>query len=112
MYLSPRSIFDEATSLAIPAYFKQFNIENLNSFKVDSDSVTKVKTKIFPQRRTLLKKYNFYQTFLNRAPRSKPIILNTEELATIYHFPIVRVEASALLRELSRKGEPPPNLPI
>ncbi|MGC8944440.1 MAG: hypothetical protein ACP5J8_02145 [Minisyncoccia bacterium] len=112
MYLSPPSIFDETASLAIPAYFKQFNIENLNSFKVDSDSITKVKTKLFSKRRTILKKYNFYQKFLNRALRSKPIILNTEELATIYHFPLVKVEASSLLRGLSRKGEPPPNLPI
>lgn len=112
MYLSPRSIYDEAVSLAIPAYFKQFNIENLNSFKIDSNSITKVKTNLFPKRRTVLKKYNFYQSFINRIPRSNPNILNTEELATIYHFPSQKIESSSLLRELFRKSEPPPNLPI
>jgi hypothetical protein len=38
--------------------------------------------------------------------------LNTEELASIYHFPVLKVKAPALIRSLSRKGEAPPNLPV
>ena len=44
-------------------------------------------------------------------PGSLPI-LNTEELATIYHFPTTFVEAPALQRLGSRRGEPPAELPI
>lgn len=54
---------------------------------------------------------NFYQKCKNRQKAETTIILNTEELASIYHFPVVKVKAPALVRTLSRKSEPPPNLP-
>jgi len=111
IYISPRSIFDEAASLTFPAYFKQFNTENLNSFKINDTATTEVKTWFFKNRRTFLKKLNFYQLFKEREDAQETIILNTEELASIYHFPVLKVKAPALIRSLSRKGEAPPNLP-
>jgi len=112
IYLSPRSIYDETDSLAFPAYFKQFNTENLNAFKINNLASTEIKSKLFKTRRTFLKKLNFYQKFKRREEVKKTIILNTEELASIYHFPVLKVKAPALIRSLSRKGEAPPNLPI
>lgn len=111
VYLSPRTIYDEANILTFPAYFKQFNTENLNAFKLNDEATTEVKTKLFPARRTFVKKVNFYQKCKNRQKAETTIILNTEELASIYHFPVVKVKAPALVRTLSRKSEPPPNLP-
>jgi len=46
---------------------------------------------------------NFHQT---------PIILNTEELATIFHFPGSAVGTPGLTRLPSKRVEPPTNLPI
>jgi hypothetical protein len=46
----------------------------------------------------------------NRA--SKSIILSTEELATIYHFPGMVAAAPAIERIEAKKVEPPPNLPL
>jgi hypothetical protein len=112
IYISPRSIYDETNSLAFPAYFKQFNTENLNAFKINNLASTKIKSKLFKTRRTFVKKLNFYQKFKKREEIKKTIILNTEELASIYHFPVLKVKAPALIRSLSRKGEAPPNLPI
>jgi len=112
IYLSPRSIYDETDSLAFPAYFKQFNTENLNAFKINDLASTEIKSRLFKTRRTFLKKLNFYQKFKQREEIKKTIILNTEELASIYHFPVLKVKAPALIRSLSRKGEAPPNLPI
>jgi hypothetical protein len=44
--------------------------------------------------------------------RQKPFILNTEELATIYHFPGGVATTPTLTRIPSRKSEPPANLPL
>lgn len=41
-----------------------------------------------------------------------PIILNTEELATIFHFPGSAVTTPTVERILSKRAEAPPNLPI
>jgi len=112
IYLSPRSIYDETDSLTFPAYFKQFNTENLNAFKINDLASTEIKSKLFKTRRTFVKKLNFYQKFRKREEVKKTIILNTEELASIYHFPVLKVKAPALIRSLSRKSEAPPNLPI
>ena len=43
---------------------------------------------------------------------NKPFILTTEELATIYHFPGKVAATPTIGRAPSRKGEPPPNLPV
>lgn len=112
IYISPRSIYDETNSLAFPAYFKQFNTENLNAFKINDLVTTKIKSKLFKTRRTFVKKLNFYPKFRKREEIKETIILNTEELASIYHFPVLKVKAPALIRSLSRKSEAPPNLPI
>ncbi len=42
----------------------------------------------------------------------EPFVLNTEELATIYHFPGQVAQTPSFQRLDSRKGEPPVNLPI
>ncbi|MFA5392231.1 MAG: hypothetical protein WC306_00850 [Candidatus Paceibacterota bacterium] len=112
IYIGPRLTYDETNSLAFPAYFKQFNTENLNAFKINDLASTKIKSGLFKSRRTSIKKLNFYQKFRNRDSMKETIILNTEELASIYHFPVLKVKAPALIRSLSRKSEAPPNLPI
>ena len=45
-------------------------------------------------------------------PANQNSIMNTEELATIFHFPLVSVGAPMLRRVETRKGEPPAHLPI
>ncbi len=40
------------------------------------------------------------------------VILTTEELATLYHFPTEETRAPGLERITSTKGEPPKNLPV
>jgi hypothetical protein len=41
-----------------------------------------------------------------------PFVLNTEELATIFHFPGRVAETPTFGRIEARKSEAPPNLPI
>lgn len=42
----------------------------------------------------------------------EPILMNTEELATLWHFPGSVVQTPSLGRKLSRTSEAPPNLPM
>jgi len=112
LYIASRDIYNELAIIPLLAYFKQFNTENLNAFQVDEESSTEVKALLFPQRKLKLKKSDFYQAARQREESSSPFILDVEELATIYHPPASKVKGPTLSRVFSRKGEPPPNLPV
>ena len=111
LYVSPRSEFEESKAIGFMAYLKQFNSKDLNAFEINKDTTTKLKTKFFQARRLFLKKRKFYQTAFQRRPEKKSMILTTEELATIYHFPAVTMKTPTLTRVLSKKSEPPIGLP-
>ncbi|MDD5760537.1 MAG: hypothetical protein PHF45_00540 [Candidatus Pacebacteria bacterium] len=112
LYVAPHPVFNESKAIGFMAYLKQFNSKDLNAFKVNEEASTTVKTKLFQARRLFLKKRNFYQAAAQRKPEQKSIILTSEELATIYHFPALKIKAPTLTRVLSKKGEPPVGLPI
>ena len=54
-----------------------------------------------------VKRGAFYAPFTR-----KLFVLNTEELATIYHFPGSVAKTPTISRIESKKGEPPTALPI
>lgn len=96
---------------------KQFNSLNLNGFKpgmttsfdypwqdVAGLRVAYIKHKIFKAYR---RRGYFYPPFVR-----PPLVLNTEELATIYHLPGQVAETPTLSRIESRRSEPPNNLPV
>ena len=112
VYISPKKIFNESNVSAFMAFLKQFNSKDLNGFKINKDASTVLKTMILQNRRLFLKKMDFYQSCLKRKLAQNAMILNTEELATVYHFPALKVKTPALTRVLSKKGEPPIGLPI
>jgi len=61
-------------------------------------------------------KWKFFDAYRKRSwffspYERKPFVLNTEELATIYHFPGRVAETPTFERIESRKSEPPSNLP-
>lgn len=111
LYVAPRSVFDESKAIGFMAFLKQFNSKDLNAFKINKDVSTTIKTKLFQARRLFLKKRNFYQAALQRKSEQKSMILTTEELATIYHFPTLTMKTPTLTRVLSKKSEPPIGLP-
>ncbi|MCK5122908.1 MAG: type IV secretion system DNA-binding domain-containing protein [Candidatus Pacebacteria bacterium] len=78
--------------------FSQFNAPNLNSFKI---------TETFLNKAGFLNKtiYNFiFRSF----EKSRKIILNTEELSSIFHFPIATTDTPQI-KWLKSKQAPPPN---
>lgn len=111
IYISPKNIFDEINTLGFLSYFNQFDFKNLNSFKVNDTSTTEVVGRFFVERRTFLKKLDFYKKTLKRELPSMRFVLNSEELSTIYHFPSGETKISAIRQILFKKGEPPSFLP-
>ncbi len=99
------------------AYLSHFGVENLNSMKHWGETKTEVKY-FFPKIRTFWRKRDIFERYIERVPAKSPnsiggtLILNSEELATIFHLP---AEAGNLPSGVSRvsfkKGGPPPSIP-
>jgi hypothetical protein len=115
-------------SAVLSSIIEQFSVLDRNSFRPNRKTFTKktVVTKIpIPalRRRLLLKrKKKIFQHYLDRTILQKPHIpfqldmkmsvLSSEELASIFHPPILAVKAPKLQPVETRKGEPPIDLPI
>jgi len=52
------------------------------------------------------------QDYRDRSFATGKFVFNSEELATVFHFPDMSVKAPNLIRIEAKKGEAPPNLPI
>ena len=82
---------------SVLASFKQFSTANLNSFVAEGAVVPSV----------------FMADYIKRAfPDKSSFILNTEELASIFHLPSATVETPGISWAFARHSEPPLNLPI
>jgi len=125
VYIAPRDEFNEQNNSAVLGSFQQFNTQNMNAFKSDKTKTSfgGFRAKFFPKfknKKVLVKKRMFYDAYVHRkfgltnhiSDSEKLPILSVEELATIYHYPIVNVKAPQLQRIGSRRSEPPVNLPI
>ncbi len=80
------------------AAFKQFSFANLNSF-----------TRVAPGE--LMESFK-EKTVRREFPEEMGYILDTAELASIFHLPNVSVETPAIAWASYKKGEPPASLPI
>lgn len=117
-YIARRDIFNKANMAAVNGAFKQFNTINLNAFKSNKRAGTTAdQPRIIPfikNRREFIRKIAFVDRYVNRkmAKNKKEFILNIEELATIYHYPILVVETPTMRRVEAKKVEPPVSLPV
>jgi len=117
-YIAKRDIFNRVNIAAINGAFKQFNTLDLNAFKGNKKAGTTAdQPRIIPfikNRRGFIRKVAFVDRYVNRklSKNKKDFILNTEELATIYHYPILVVETPTMRRVEAKKSEPPVSLPI
>lgn len=95
--------------------FKQFNDLELNSFKTNKKYTT---GGVFwlKDRRLAYKKGRILRRFKDRGqafnPGSHGFILNTEELASLWHFPMMTVKAPLMKMAETKKAEPPMTLPL
>ena len=102
---------------------KTYNTQTMNAFKLNSGAMATLTTwwwlPYFKRRLKGHKKRLFYQYYRIRKPfidtwslRSTRIVLNTEELATIFHFPTMTSKAPMMPRIEAKRSEPPATLPV
>ncbi len=110
MYAAPKETFHRAHISGVIGAFKQFALQTINSFKLNSRTITFAKWP-FKKSKEYNKKVFLLNKFKNRSLPAKGFILNIEELATIYHLPDVGVKSPLLPRVETKKGEAPAGLP-
>lgn len=122
-YVARRDMYTLSHLSSFIGALKQYNTQTMNGFKLS--------TKAFATRtywwwpafmknwRKAYKQWLFYKYYRARKPftdsqylRSKWIVLNTEELATIYHYPGSTAKAPSMPRIEARRSEPPSTLPV
>lgn len=114
IYLSPHDQYNPGRVVA-PVFgsLKQFSTMDLNAFKPDSRTKTKVEWFFAKER------INYRREKLMRAYKSRSGVsghayfaLNIEELASLWHFPSMLISTPMLQKTESKKSEPPFSLPI
>lgn len=113
IYLAEKEIFNKAKGVAgVLGALSQFNTLDMNGFKPDSRTITSaayllVKERLGKKQTRILKNYKERRGQAG----AKQNILNIEELATLYHFPVQEVKAPMIKKAGSKRGEPPFGLP-
>ncbi len=114
MYFAEKDEFKPINIPSLVGTFKQFNSNELNGFKstnvVDYGYPWSDFRKI-RQNRNTIKMFNEYKR-RSFSDDYAPFVLNTEELATVFHFPGGVSSTPTFARLLSKKAEAPFNIPI
>ena len=123
IFLGKRGVFYKANLRLVFGFFVSFFTAHLNGLVPFGTTITKVKKNWydwfwFNKRRLYLRQRKLFRNYVGRDsplwPRSGgTFMLNTEELATLFHFPS---RAGSLAPQVSRieakKGASPPGLPV
>ncbi len=122
LYFAPKEIFDSVYLGGLLGSFKQYAALGYNGFKsagwhstfsnpwkdwwkTDKGELSKMIMQEYKLRRF------FFSPYMGKWFYSKPFVLNSEELATIFHLPGAVATTPTLDRVPSRKVEAPSNLP-
>jgi hypothetical protein len=118
LYLGKGDAFKGSAIPGLMGAFKQYGSNGLNGFKPAGATTFDYPWQDYKDYRMNTKKAGLFNAYCARGffypPHAGmvPFILNTEELATIFHFPGSVAETPTFERIESRKGEPPSNLPF
>jgi hypothetical protein len=117
VYIAPKDIFDKGNGGGLTGSFKQFNAPHLNGFKPADGTSFDYKWQDWSGKKLLERKLETFKAYCNRGYfhypyMSKWTVLNTEELATMFHFPGSAVRTPTLKRIPSKRADAPSNLPI
>lgn len=118
IYIDERKAYTGSNVRAVDGAIRQFNTQDMNGFKTLRDTITFITARKltsqswFRSYKLHFRKRQIFDMYKLRWFPSTTYILNTEELATVFHFPIETVGAPLLRRLQTRKGEPPSGLPL
>ena len=121
LYIARKDRFRGSRISSTIGFFKQFYLNNLNSFKPNKRTWTVARgwfSWLFPSAKGLRykqeefrRKWYLYRDYRKRLFVRDFIILVVEELATLFHLPGIGVKAPAFPRVEAKKGQPPAGLP-
>jgi hypothetical protein len=125
MYLAKKENFDSANIGGMQSIWKQFSAPHLNSLgtsddlwfeRIDlpwEDISGKTAERFSKQALDMYKRRSyFFPPYTHIHGHLKPLIMSSESLATIYHFPGQVAATPTLARVPSKKSQAPANLPI
>lgn len=116
LYLGEGDKYSKSNIGSLLGFFRPYGTANLNGIKpvrltqynwwkdLTGRNIIELKNYMFKAYRD---RGYFYMPY-----RHKPIVLNTEELATIFHFPGAVAETPTIPKIESKRSEAPSNLPI
>lgn len=111
IYAAKRDVFNKGRVGILRSAFNQFTSLNMNGLK-GYGPVTPKGDYFWQRWSENAKKMNVLRNFKNRSGRGAPFfVLNIEELATLYHYPMLQVKAPLVKKTDAKKAEPPPFLP-
>lgn len=118
IYLGKKPVFAKGRGVTgITGALQQFNTSDANAFKPGGYTKTSADY-FFVNQRIATKQNRILRWFCNRTPwygetnsESKLTLLSPEELATLWHFPVMTVKASEVGMIGSKKSAPPSRLP-
>jgi hypothetical protein len=120
IYIADKDVFSGVNIPGLVGCLKQYGSASLNSFRPQITTSFDYFWQDFTGSKLKRYKKEIFEAFKARdyfwrkfeGDVRKKFILNSEELATIYHFPGADVQTPTLTRVQSRKGNAPSNLPI
>ncbi len=115
IYLGEKEVFNKSRANSFVGVMKQFSAQDLNQLKPDMDSTITSTSYYWTQDRVNKRKNRIMRAYKERSNwlGKMPGVMNTEELATLWHFPVEEaVKAPMLQKVMSRKTEAPSYLPV
>jgi hypothetical protein len=115
VYFAPRGIYSAPRCVsATVGALKQFS-GPFNGFKPESKHTKTKDFLVYHEKRLAKRQRNIVNAFKKRSNSlgvAEGFILNAEELATVFHFPLIMIGGTPLARRVeSKKAEAPGNLP-
>ncbi len=124
LYAAPKDKFEKSKASLFIGAFKTLSSANTNGFKPNGEVTPKLDYKLSESLEkpyidfvVAKRKAGLVKNFKGRSGGggAKPYVLNIEELATMYHLPLVSLETVSspnVDTVASKKSQPPANLPI
>ena len=116
IYVARHEVFEKSRAAhPMIGAIKQFNTVDMNSIKPEYKKVGTGGLIFWKTKRTNARKTKIMAAYKSRsfwAGVHEGSVFNIEELASLYHFPVLGVKAPLLKKTVAKKGEPPAFLPF